>query len=217
MHNIHFNFSDCLTDAPFSSSNYVRIDERYQQWTSIRINPSEITEIPICMVPQFEKAVQERKMKDALPLVYQEGTYFRGRKLTAVRFIDIIDDIIVPFTHNINGTQYILGKGFIGVVRTGYIEYLFMITAEVTEDRKVVKSNNNCKIYVSPKLKTEHKSIYTIIEKEFLREFTGDVTFTANMSKYFGTRIKLPKFDTVSEQDRFLKGMFHQTLTSLAA
>jgi hypothetical protein len=210
---INFEFFNRITNEPYTSNNSLIIDRDSIEFTNLRFIPSKITEIPLVLIPVLENAILKEN-DEVIKLRYLTNMQFRGRKLKSAQLAGIIGNLCECFKDC--NSSLIFGKGFIAVNRGTYLEYLFMITTTV-EKGVVEKNINKCKIYISPKLKSEFRTINSIIEKYFLKDFNGDIIITNAMSKYFGVKVKLPKFDTVAEQQDFIKQMFAQFVIQLAA
>lgn len=208
---INFNFSSALTEAKWGHSNNLVVLNDYMKETNLRFIPQRTKEIPLILIPQLQKSIQE-KNNEVFSLKYLTNTQFRGRKLTGAKILDVIEDMAYAFV-DVN-SPYIFGKGYIGIQHPTYVEHLLIVTAAV-ENGEVIKSPFHCKVYISPKL-TKNKFLNSIVFKGLLGDYEGDIITSSTMVKYFGILPKLPKFVTVGEQVGFIKQMFAQILTQAA-
>lgn len=211
---INLKFSGELTDSPFSWGNDIYRNEANKVTTNVHIIPSKTHEIPLCMIPQFKEAVI-KKSDEPIPLEYYTTLQFSGRRLTGPKVVDLVDDISTISKILVNDVPYLFGKGFVAVEHANSIEYLYIATVELDDSKN--PDPTSFKIYIANNFKTDHKAIFLNIYNAFIKDFKGDITHSNNIVKYFGARIKLPKFDTLAEQEGFIKQIFSQTLLSIAA
>jgi len=120
----------------------------------------------------------------------------RNRVLTTNRVKEILDSAKVPLIVRIGALRYLIGKGFIAMLRNdGTIDVLFIAVA-----RKNAVYIEDVKYYVSRSIYLPaHKKIQLVI-KDLISLHRGDVLITNNIEKYVGSKIKLPVGKTIREE-----------------
>lgn len=203
---IDFNFNTRLVTNVFGR-NYQNIYE-----TEI-LTASNILLLNPRFVPMVKLKGELDEPKTPFDILMVANANQFGRKaLNKEKVYEILNTAHYPLLITITGIKYYVGKGFIGKWVDGDVVPIFVMTIPGQDYCDDMESDIT--IITTHTIGDETQIIKSIIQ-QCLREATGDIFYTGQISKFLSGKLRLPRFANIRAQKEYTETFIGNLIDAL--